>query len=91
MVEFGQYGEMRVCGRIAKQSWWKTPLSLDRMLIAWNSIAQETMNSLQNILPPDQQPIIIFTLNSVEFIRVCEGLLCNQDKSTGLPCTQSVD
>ena len=40
------------------------------------------MECLQKFLPPDQKPGAIHTKISLEFIRACEDLIWNHDKST---------
>ena len=57
-----------------------------------SKIAQETMNSLQKFMPPDQKPGMIHTDNSLAF-KVCVGIATSQphgdQKPTELPRTQS--
>ena len=43
---------------------------------------EETMKSLQKFVPPEQEPSVIYTDSSLEFIRACEDLCWNRGKST---------
>ena len=52
------------------------------MLPCEEKAAQETMKCLHNFLPPDQRPGIAHTDHSLEFLRACEDLCWNHDKST---------
>ena len=46
---------------------------------------QEISNSSQKFLPSDFKPGMIHIDNSLEFIRACEDLCWNHDKSTPTP------
>ena len=55
---------------------------ISRLQHGFKATPRKTMKTLQKFEPPDQKPCSTHTENSLEFIRACEDLCWNRDKST---------